>query len=205
MKIGIIGTGNMGRTLGVRWARAGHEVLFGARDRATAERAAREAGGKAGSVDDAAAFGEVVLYTVRGVPPSRVLREPHVLAGKVVIDCNNSDLEPSSRTGFAAPPVPSYAEQLAADVPGARVVQAFSTTPHVVLELPHARGYSVFLCADDAEAKRLVGALAADLGLVPVDAGALADARIVDGVTDFIRAQIMRRGPLLTISLTPVA
>lgn len=209
MKIGIIGTGNMGRTLGVQWARAGHEVLFGARDRAVAERAAAQVGAQAGSLDEAAGFGDVVLYTLRGVAPSVVLRSS--LDGKVVIDCNNTDFDPASATGFAPPPVPSYTEQIARDAPDARVVQAFTTTPHVVLELAkdqlEPRRISVFLCGDDERAKRVVAQLVADLGLVAIDSGTLADAALVYGVADFIRFHILKRdrGPYLTISLAPIA
>jgi 8-hydroxy-5-deazaflavin:NADPH oxidoreductase len=74
MKIGIIGVGNMGRGLGQGWARAGHQILFGARDAEKGRAAAAESGSataKAGSFDDAAAFGEVVLHTVRDVLPRR--------------------------------------------------------------------------------------------------------------------------------------
>jgi predicted dinucleotide-binding enzyme len=140
MKIGILGTGNMGRTLGVRWARAGHDVAFGARDRAKAE-----------------------------------------------------------------------AAQLAQDAPGARVVQAFNTVPHRIIELDRRRldalQVSMFLCSDDAAAKAIVARLAEDLGFVGVDSGELRRARIVDGVVDFIRFQIatMGRGPLTTISLGSVS
>src|SRR4051794_33541299 len=106
MKIGIIGTGDMGRTLGVRWAQLGHAVRFGSRDPAKASAAALAAGpaAEAGDTDAAAGFGEVVLYTVRGVVPSRLLREPAQLAGKIVIDCNNSDYDPA-RGEFAPAPV----------------------------------------------------------------------------------------------------
>jgi predicted dinucleotide-binding enzyme len=209
MKIGIVGTGNMGRTLGVQWARAGHEVLFGSRDDAKAKAAALAASpsARSGDFDAAAAFGEVILYTLRGVPPSRALREPRVLASKVVIDCNNSDFDPSRPGEFFAAPVPSFAEQLASDAPGARVVQAFSTVPHRIIELGRERlqprRISVFLCADDAAAKATVKRLAEDIGFVGVDSGELRRARLVDGVVDFIRFQIaaLGRGPLTTISL----
>ena len=78
MKIGIVGTGNMGRALGLRWARCGHEVLFGSRDvkKAKAVAADGSASTQAGDFDAAAAFGEVVLYTVRDYFPSRLLKEP---------------------------------------------------------------------------------------------------------------------------------
>lgn len=211
MKIGIIGAGNMGRTLGTRWAQLGHHVMFSARDASKARAAAHAAGAlaTAGDGDAAAAFGDAVLYTVRGVLPSQLLREPASLAGKVVIDCNNSDFD-AARGEFAPPPVPAFAEQLAHDVPGARVVQAFNTIPHVVLALPRERlaprRISVFLCSDDAAAKATVAGLAGELGLVAVDSGGLARARLVDGVVDFIRFHIagMGRGPLTTISLDSV-
>jgi 8-hydroxy-5-deazaflavin:NADPH oxidoreductase len=209
MKIGIVGTGNMGRTLGVRWARAGHDVMFGSRDEAKAKEAALDASKSARWGDFAAAvsFGDVILYTLRGVPPSRVLREPQALVGKIVIDCNNSDLDPSHPGEFAPAPVPSFAEQLAIDAPGARVVQAFNTVPHRIIELERERlaprRISVFLCSDDAAAKATVKRLAEDLGFIGVDSGELRRARVVDGVVDFIRFQIatMGRGPLTTISL----
>src|SRR4051794_38792560 len=115
MKIGIIGTGSMGVALGVRWAGAGHEVLFGSRDRAKARAAAGRASpsARAGDFDVAADHGEVILYTVRGIRPSQLLREPRALAGKIVIDCNNSDADPRRPGEFDPAPVPSYPEQLA--------------------------------------------------------------------------------------------
>jgi len=211
MKIGIIGTGDMGRTLGVRWAQAGHTVMFGSRDPAKAGAAALAAGpsARAGDTDAAAAFGDVVLYSVRGVLPSRLLRTPAALAGKIVVDCNNSEFD-TARGEFAPAPIPAFAEQLALDVPGARVVQAFNTVPHRILELAREqlapRRISVFVCADDAAAKATVAGLAEQLGFVAVDSGELRCARIVDGVVNFIRFQIatMGRGPLTTISLDGV-
>ena len=212
MQIGIIGTGNMGRTLGLRWAAAGHHVLFGSRDAAKAQAAAERAGApaQAGDADAAVAFGQVVLYTARGVRPSELLRAPEALVGKIVIDCNNSDFD-AERGEFVAAPVPSFAEQLAHDVPGARVVQAFNTLPSRVLELPRERlaahRVSLFACSDDDEAKRTVIRLGEELGLVGVDGGELVRARIIDGVVDCIRFQIARmgRGTLTTISLHSLA
>ena len=114
MKIGIIGTGNMGRALGLGWARAGHEVFFGSRDAAKAEAVAAQGSGstRAGGFDDAAAFGDVILYTIRDHFPSSALKEPRALSGKIVIDCNNSAIlgldvpDPEKRPGIHfTPPV----------------------------------------------------------------------------------------------------
>ncbi|MBV8279406.1 MAG: NAD(P)-binding domain-containing protein, partial [Verrucomicrobia bacterium] len=123
MKIGIIGTGNMGKALGAGWACAGHDVLFGSRDPAKAKDATAGLA-KSGDFDQAAAFGEVVLYTVRDVLPSKLLRAPQSLAGKIVIDCTNNailgletpDIKGRSGIHFELA-APSRAEQIAADIP----------------------------------------------------------------------------------------
>jgi predicted dinucleotide-binding enzyme len=212
MKIGIIGTGNMGRTLGLRWAEAGHQVLFGSRDQGKASAVAGgHPGAAAGHFQEAAAFGEVILYTVRGVLPSQLLPDPGVLAGKTVIDCNNRDLGDDQRPAewrFQAPLAgPSFTERLAADAPRARLVKAFGTIPHRVLEMgrealaPHQ--ISVLLCANDPAARDTVKALVEDLGLVAVDSGGLERCALVDAVADFIRFQIgvMGMGVFTTISI----
>ena len=212
MNIGIIGTGNMGGALGARWATNGHSVLFGSRDRGKAKAAAARvaSGAQAGDFDDAAAFGDVVLYTVRGIFPSLLLRNPRVLAGKIVIDCNNTDLDGDMRPIGVDPGGPTLAEQLAADVPDARVVKAFSSIPHRIIELdrqtvaPHR--ISVLLCADDLAAKATVKGLAEELGFVGIDCGPLKRSRVVDGATDFLRFQIggMGLGPFAALSLNLV-
>ncbi|WP_437628039.1 NADPH-dependent F420 reductase [Sorangium sp. So ce1151] len=204
VKIGVIGTGNMGRTFGLLWASNGHDVLFGSRDRAKAEVvAAKHERARAGDFDDAAAFGDVILYTVRGAFPSTLLRAPQALAGKVVIDCNNRDFD--SRIDRPTPEV-SLAERLAADVPQAKIVTAFQTIPHVVAELGRDKlapqRISVFLCSDDAAAKATVQGLVDELGLVGIDSGELKRARLLEAVGDFIRLHIGARGHGIYTSLS---
>jgi hypothetical protein len=216
MKIGIIGAGNMGRALGLRWARGGHEVFFGSRDLTKAKAVAANSSGsaQAGDFDAAAAFGEVILYTIRDHFPSSMLKDPLALSGKIVIDCNNSPIlgldipDPENRPGLHfSTPIPSLAERLAADAPRARVVKAFNTMASQVIELDHdelaRRRVSVFLCSDDAQAKSVVKGLAEELGFIGVDCGDLERARLVESVGDFIRFQIigMGLGPFATISV----
>jgi predicted dinucleotide-binding enzyme len=211
----------MGRALGIGWSRAGHQVLFGSRDvrKAKAAADASPISAQAGDFDDAAAFGDVVLYTVRDVLPSSLLREPRALSGKVVIDCNNSAIlgidipDPDHRSGVHfSTPIPSLAERLAADVPDAHIVKAFNTMPSPVIELgserlaPHR--VSVFLCSDDKHAKLIVKDLAEELGFVGVDSGELERAQLVEAVGDFIRFQILAMGfgsfATISVNILPI-
>ena len=206
MKIGVVGTGNMGRSLGTLWAERGHAVVFGSRDaakgRAAAELAGRGAG--SGSNDEAAAFGDVILYSNRE-SPAAVLSSPDLLRGKVVIDCNNRPIPEGF--AFGPPAGPSLAEQLAGAAPGARVVKAFNTFAQEVFELSPSplreHGVSVYLCGDDSGAKAVVLGLAEELGFVGVDCGPLRNAWMAEVLGDFIRLQIggMGRGPYATVSV----
>jgi predicted dinucleotide-binding enzyme len=191
--------------------------LFGSRDAAKAKDAA-SGSGRSGDFDDAAAFGSVVLYTVRDVLPFKLLRAPESLTGKILIDCTNSAIlgleapDPQGRTGIHfETPVPSRAEQLAADVPDARIVKAFNAIPSSVIDLAPEKlqpnNVPVFLCADDAEAKSVVQQLVEDLGFVGMDSGTLEDARLVEGAADFLRMQIvgMGLGPFAVLAVKIVS
>ena len=206
MKIGIIGSGNMGRSLGILWAEQGHQVFFGARDAAKGKAVASTAGHgtQGGSNDEAAAFGDVLLYTARGINPAEVLSSTDVLSGKILIDCNNSEIP----EGFAYPPiVQSLAEKLATEVLNARVVKAFNTFSQEVFELAPTplKDYqvSVFVCGDDESARETVMALASEIGFAPLDCGELRHARMLEGLGDFIRLIIIGqlKTPYATISV----
>src|SRR3954469_23027972 len=87
IKIGVIGSGRIGSTLGGLWAKAGHEVMFSDRDAATAKSAAEGAGPRArtGSVEEAVAFGDAVLIAVPyGALPAIAKQVGDKLKGKVV-------------------------------------------------------------------------------------------------------------------------
>ena len=88
MKIGIIGSGNMGRSLGILWAEQGHQVFFGGRTaekgQAVAELAQHNTQG--GTNDEAASFGDVLLYTVRGVHPAEVFTSTEVFFNRQGFD-----------------------------------------------------------------------------------------------------------------------
>jgi 8-hydroxy-5-deazaflavin:NADPH oxidoreductase len=161
-------------------------------------------GTQGGSNDEAAVFGEVLLYSARGVDPSEVLTSTEVLTGKILIDPNNSTIP----EGFAYEPiVKSLAEILAEQVPNAIVVKAFNTMAQEVFELAPEplknHHVSVFVASDDANAKQTVMQLAEEIGFVAIDSGGLRNARLIEGVGDFIRFLLIGQlqNPYATISV----
>jgi predicted dinucleotide-binding enzyme len=190
MKIGIIGSGNMGRSLGIVWTELGHEVFFGGRDPEQARQAAGFTQGRAryGTNDEAAIFGDVLLYSLRGVDPSEALPQLDSLDNKIVIDLNNSEI-PSD---FAYDPITiSHAEKLQQQIPRSRVVKAYNTFAQEIIELfpDRIRQFKVatFVAADDPQARKTVIDLSRELGLDPIDCGPLKRARLLEGLADFIR------------------
>jgi hypothetical protein len=177
MRIGIIGAGNVGGTLGRRWGEW-HEVVFGVRDAGSTEvRTLVERSGpraRAASVREAVAFGDVVVLATPWAAAEEAVRASGDLAGKVLVDCTN----PVGPGLTRALPSGSVAERLAAAAPKARVVKAFNTAGFEVFADPRFGGEaaSLFLCGDDAAAKETVSSLARDLGLEPMDCGPLSQA-----------------------------
>src|ERR1700675_410869 len=93
MKIAIIGAGTVVSTLGKGWAKKGHDVFFGVRnpkDEKTRQ-VVQSIGGKAqaGSVADAAAFGQIVVLAIPWNAAEATIRSAGDLRGKIVIDCTN--------------------------------------------------------------------------------------------------------------------
>ena len=205
MKIGIIGSGNMGRSLGILWAEQGHEVFFGARTAEKGQEVAAIAGHKTqgGSNDEAAMFGTVLLYTVRGVNPAEVFSSVSVLDDKVLIDCNNQEIPDN----FEYPAITrSLAEKLAAEVPNARVVKAFNTMAQELFELApeplNDYNVSVFVAGDDESARQTVMQLAQDIGFHPIDCGELRHARLIEGTGDLIRLLMTQQQMGLTATIS---
>jgi NADPH-dependent F420 reductase len=190
MKIAVIGAGNVGGTLGKRWARAGHELAFGARHPGEAKLAAlvRDSGpsARAASVPEATRAAAVVLLAVPWESARAALAAAGDLRGKVLIDATNPvPLTPEGlRQGLVIGHTTSGGEQVARWADGARVVKAFNTTGWQNMADPvyGSQRLSMLLCGDDAEAKKVVADLARQLGFEPVDVGPLRSARYLEAV-----------------------
>lgn len=167
MKIGILGAGNVGATLGRKWAASGHDVKMGVRAPESGEVTLREA----------FAHGEVLLLATPWAPTQAFLESLGDFEGKVLIDATNPIRQDFS--GLTHGTTTSGAEQVAAWAKGSRVVKCFNTVGFNVMENPSfVEGKpSMFYCGDDADAKQTAHQLAAAAGFEALDAGPLSQAR----------------------------
>ena len=184
MQIAIIGTGNVGAALGKRWALAGHDILYGVRDavaqRVTSAVAAAGSRARAVSVGEAAQAANVVVLATPFAGTELAITACGNLAGKIVVDCTNP-LAPNLG-GLTIGHADSAGEAVARWANGAKVVKALNTTGSGNMLNPRYgnESLSMFVCGDDADAKKLVTGLVAELGFEPVDAGGLTQARYLE-------------------------
>jgi predicted dinucleotide-binding enzyme len=180
VNLGIIGAGSLGTALGGRLAERGHTIMFGGG--ASAQDAAVRQRARVGSNAETAAFGDVVILAVPFAAIDAALAEAAPLRGRVLWSCVNA-LKPDY-TGLVVGFDNSAAEEVARRAPGALVVAALPPFAHAIAagQLGYDRDLapSVFVCGDDAPAKRIVERLVRDIGAHPVDAGPLEAARLVE-------------------------
>lgn len=183
MKIGIIGAGRIGQAVARRLVTAGHEVMLSNAAGPESLAAVKKAlGGKAhaGTVQDAAAYGEVVFVAI---PVAAMFDLPAAeLDGKIVVDATNYYPQRDGHIPELDDGSIGSSELLARDLPGSRVVKAMNTMSYVRLaseaKPPGAAGrLAIPLAGDDLAAKAIVSGLIDDMGFDPVDAGTLADGR----------------------------
>lgn len=188
MKIGIIGSGRQGGALGLQWARVGHEVFFSSRNPGTLTDLVAKAGPKAraGTPDQAAAFGDVILLAVPyGATPQIGRDHGALLKGKIVIDVGNPRVD---RDGpMAKDALTRGAGVATADyIPGARIVRALNALSFVQVEREaHRPGekLGIPVAGDDRAAVDVVARLVTDIGMDPVIVGPLARGREFDAGT----------------------
>jgi len=191
MKIGILGTGDVGRTLAGGFAARGHGVMIGTRDPAAPK--VRELLGKVGagvtaaSFADAARFGEVIVIAIGGDNVENALKLAGVenFAGKVVIDASN----PLRFEAEGQPPVltvghtDSGGEQTQRWLPNARVVKAFNIVGHPHMIEPDFNGDQpdMLICGNDAAAKQVADGLIRELGWpASIDLGDIGKSRYLE-------------------------
>jgi predicted dinucleotide-binding enzyme len=178
LKIGIIGSGRIGSTLGELWLKAGHEIMFSSLDLEHDKALAARLGGKAraGTPKEAAAFGDVLLIAVPYSALPQVGRDlGDLLKGKVVLDPSNPI---PGRDGEIATWAREKGAGLASAelLPGARIVRAFNAIGYAKLpeaaKRPERTGMP--MAGDDANAIAVASRLVREVGFEPVMIGPLA-------------------------------
>jgi hypothetical protein len=182
LRIGIIGSGHIGGTIGGLWVKAGHPVLFSSRHPEELKDLVAGLGvlARAGSVDQAIAFGDVVFIAVPyGVLPQIGRDYTGALKDKIVLDAGNAV---AARDGAIADEVERDGVGVTSQkyLPGTRLVRSFNTLSYMVFAREANRPdpkLAVPIAGDDPEAVRVAASLVSDAGFDPVLVGKLADAR----------------------------
>ena len=190
-RVGIIGSGIVGQTLANGFVTHGYEVMIATNTPAKRDELRAKTHGKAaiGSFEDAAKFGEVVVLATKGDAAAEAVNAAGIanLAGKTVIDTTNPIA--------AAPPThgvlqyftsqnESLMERLQALAPDAHFVKAFNSVGNALMVNPRFAGTrpTMFICGNDAGAKREVTAILEQFGYETADMGAVESARPIESL-----------------------
>jgi len=184
MKIGIIGAGDVGSTLGNRWIRKGNQIVFGVRNinSSKVQNMLKSLGSdiKVGTIREAASFGDVVVLCVPWEAAKETIENAGDLSEKILVDLTNpisKDLK-----SLVVEPSTSAAEEIARWCKGSKVVKAFNAIGAKTMNDLQFDSYraDTFICGDDFKAKSVVTKLAKEVGFDVVDVGPLINARLLE-------------------------
>jgi predicted dinucleotide-binding enzyme len=187
MRIGVLGSGVVGTTLGGGFLARGHEVMIGSREPGKLQEWAREhRGARTGTPEETAKFAEVGVLAVKGSAAAAMLRLAGVhLAGKPVIDATNPIADAPPVNGvlrFFTALDESLLERLQKEFPQIRFVKAFNSVGSARMVNPvYAAGRpTMFICGSDSPAKDLVARLLEQFGWEAEDMGGVEAARAIE-------------------------
>ncbi|HEY0433428.1 MAG TPA: NAD(P)-binding domain-containing protein [Chitinophagaceae bacterium] len=190
MKIGILGSGEVGQTLASAFLAEGHDVMLGTRNTDKPEVQqwkAKNKNGAAGTFAETAQFGELLVLAVSGDVAEKVVGEAGKgnFDGKVVIDTTNPIKKAPPENGlvnFFTTLDSSLMEQLQKAAPDAKFVKAFNSIGSDLMYKPKLKGGepTMFICGDDASAKQTVTAILESFGFEVEDMGAATSARAIE-------------------------
>jgi len=186
VKVGIIGSGDVGKKLGDGFVALGHSVKIGTRDvNKLAEWASKHGThASAGSFADAARFGDIIVIATSwaGTTSALEMADPQNMAGKVVIDVTNpldfSTMPPTLAIGRTD----SAGETVQRLLPAARVVKAFNIVgnPHMYKPSFSEGRPTMFICGNDDSAKKMVTDILTAFGWESVDIGGIEGSRLLE-------------------------
>ena len=188
MKIGVLGTGVVGQTLGAKLVAMGHEVMMGGRsaDNEKVQAFVGKTGGKPGNFADAAAFGDLVIHCTRGDTAIEVLRQAGAanLKGKTLIDISNPlDFSKGFPPSLSISNTDSLGELIQRTLPDTHVIKTLNTVTAAVMVDPamiHGN-HAVFVSGNDRQAKGKVMDLLRAIGWhAIIDLGDITSARATE-------------------------
>jgi hypothetical protein len=188
MKVGILGSGDVAKTLAGGFLRHGHAVTLGTRTASKlADWTAKSPKARIAGFSEAAGFGELVVLAVKGTAAADALRAAGAsnLAGKVVVDATNpiSDVPPSNGVlKFFTNLDDSLMERLQREFGGARFVKAFNSVGSASMVNPQFKGGkpTMFICGNDEAAKNIVSGVLDQFGWETADMGKAEAARAIE-------------------------
>jgi 8-hydroxy-5-deazaflavin:NADPH oxidoreductase len=189
MRIGVIGSGEVGAALAKGLRAHGHEVMRGSRDPAKLKAWSEDEGKgvKLGNMAETARFGEIVILAVKGTAAEEAVRHAGLdnLAGKIVLDTTNPIADAPPRDGvigFFTGPNESLMERLQALAPAARFVKSFSCVGSDLMVDPKLKGGppTMFICGNEADAKQATTKLLQEIGWEAMDCGTAVAARAIE-------------------------
>ena len=176
MKIGVLGSGNVGQSLANGFLKLGHEVKVGTRDKEKLKDWLNKAGKGAsiGSFYETAEFGEIIIIATlwQGTENAIKMAGKNNLSGKIIIDVTNP--LKSEKAGEAPTLAIGYPQSAGALIqkwiPNAKVVKAFNMAPAHYMANPKLQEGSpdMFIAGNDLEAKNKVKEIANSLGWTDV-------------------------------------
>ena len=188
MKVGLLGSGDVAKTLASGFLKHGHDVTMGTRAPAKlADWAKQNPKGRIGGFVDAAKFGELVVLAVKGTAALDALRAATAanLASKTVIDATNpiADAPPSNGVlKFFTSLDESLMERLQREFANVRFVKAFNSVGNASMVDPQFKGGkpTMFICGNDEAAKSTVSAVLTEFGWETADMGKAEAARAIE-------------------------
>jgi predicted dinucleotide-binding enzyme len=188
LKIGILGTGDVGRALGNGFIALGHEVKMGSRDahneKAVAWASTSGINASTGTFADAVKFGDVIVLALLWAGTENALKLAGVenFAGKVVIDAINPLVFTPKGPALVLGHTDSAGEHVQRWLPSAHVVKAFNIVGYAHMFKPDFPGGppDMFICGNDAGAKQTVTEILKDFGWPTIDIGGIEGSRLLE-------------------------
>ena len=187
MKIGVLGSGDVGKSLARGFVKRGDDVMIGTRSPDKLSDFAKQSGAKAGTFEETARFGEMLALATLGTAAEEALQLAGAanFNGKVLIDATNPlAFAPGAPPSLAISGDDSLGERVQRWVPSARVVKAFNTVGNALFVNPELPGGppDMFVCGNDDEAKKAVAAVCKDWGWGVIDVGRISSSRYLEAM-----------------------